>query len=486
VDDLTYHSATELCAALRARTVSSRELLEAYLKRVERLDPAINAVVTLDVERATIRARELDERAARGDWAGPLHGLPVTVKDSYETAGLRTTCGAPEYAEHVPERNAVAVQRLIDAGAIVFGKTNVPAYCADVQTYNKLFGTTRNPHDPSRSPGGSSGGAAAALACGFTALELGSDIGGSIRTPAHFCGVFGHKPTFGLVPQRGHIPGPPGALAESDLNVCGPLSRSADDLALALSVVAGPDETRAKAFRLSLPPPRHDSLADYRLALWLDEPAFPIDHAVREVLESAAAALRAVGARIDERGRPDLTLAEIVETYQRLLHPVEASGLPPVAFERLIAAASAPKTGDRPDDAYTHFARSATAHHRSWLAANERRLRHAARMAAFFERYDALLCPVSPVPAIAHDHEGSPLTRTITVDREPRPYMDLLAWIAPATSAYLPASVVPAGRTPAGLPVGLQIVGPYLEDATTIDLARRIAEVTGGFAPPRL
>jgi amidase len=485
MDEWVHAPATELAAAIRARKLSSRELLEAYLARIERLDRDLNAVVTLDVERARARARQLDDQLARGDApVGPLHGLPMTIKDAYETAGIRTTAGSPQHAQHVPERNADAVQRLIDAGAVVLGKTNVPAFSGDVQTYNDVFGVTRNPHDLARTPGGSSGGAAVAVACGFTALELGSDIGGSIRTPANWTGVYGHKPTHGIVPARGHIPGPPGALAEPDLAVCGPLARSAPDLALALGVLAGADGPRSKAWSLALPPPRRQRLGDYRVAAWLDDAAFAVDADVLRLLERAVDALRAAGAQVDVDARPDVTLSDFEETYHRLLDPIVVSGMPTAVHDMLVTVAGAPAEPGEAGEAFKRFARNATARHIAWLRAHERRMRLAARMAEFFARYDALLCPVSGVPAIAHDHDGTQITRSILVNGASRPYLELLSWISIASAAHLPATVAPVGRTPAGLPVGIQIIGPYLEDHTPIDLAVRLAELIGGFTPP--
>jgi amidase len=483
MQELALRSAVELAAQVRERKVSSRELLELYLSRIERLNGPINAVVTLAADAARARARQLDDELVRSGPRGPLHGLPMTIKDAYETAGIRSTGGAGDYAQHVPARNAVAVQRLIDAGAVVFGKTNVPAYSADMQSYNDIFGVTRNPYDLARTPGGSSGGAAAALACGFTALELGSDIGGSIRTPANWTGVFGHKPSYGLVPQRGHIPGPPGTCSEADLVCCGPLARSAADLALSLDVIAGPEGDRAKAWRLALPAPRAQALSQYRIAVWLDDAAFPVDHAVLQVLDRAASALEKAGARLDRNARPDMTLAEIADNYTRLLNPILVSGMPQAVIEALREHVAAARGQEQPD-AFTRFAARSTASHIDWLRAHERRTRYNARWAEFFTRFDVLLCPVSGLAAIEHQHEGTPVTRTLRVNEMERPYLDLLGWISMATAHGLPASVVPVGRTASGLPVGMQVIGPALEDRTPIDVAARIAEVAGGFAPP--
>ncbi|MBO0713409.1 MAG: hypothetical protein J2P59_01545, partial [Acidimicrobiales bacterium] len=254
-DELAFLPSVELLALLERGELSSRELLDTYLDRLDRHNKAINAIVTLDAERARQRAREADEARAHGESWGPLHGLPVTVKDVFETDGLRTTAGSPDLADYVPDRDAVLVGRLRGAGAVIFGKTNTPTMAADGQTFNPIFGTTNNPWDLTRTPGGSSGGCGAALAAGLTPLSFGSDIAGSIRIPANFCGVYGHKPSFGLIPQRGHIPGPPGQRLERDINVVGPLARDARDLDLALSVLAGPRGQEELGWRLTLAPP---------------------------------------------------------------------------------------------------------------------------------------------------------------------------------------------------------------------------------------
>ncbi len=479
--ELYYRSATELAAAIRRREVSSRELLEIYLARVEKHNPALNAVVTLDVEPARARAAEADDALARGESWGPLHGLPMTIKDSFETAGVRTTSGSPSLSAHVPAADADAVARLRSAGAVIFGKTNLPVFAGDFQSYNSVFGTTNNPWDATRTPGGSSGGAAAALAAGLTALELGSDIGGSIRTPCHWTGIFGHKPTHGIVPIRGHIPGPPGVLSEGDLGVAGPMARSAEDLDLALDLLAGPNEERATAWRLALPRPRHGDLRSYRVAAWLDDPDFPVDTQVGDRLGSALAALRGAGVKVDEKARPFEKLSEVFPVYQSLLWAAMIGGYPSEVFDAMARHAEA-----NPSDAspYGAMARGGTQRHRDWARANETRARLRARFAAFFRDYDVLLMPVNPVPAIAHDQSEPMFARSVQVNGVSRSYMDMLAWISPATLCFNPASVAPIGRTRGGLPVGIQIVGPYLEDRTTIDFARWLGEICGGFTPP--
>lgn len=482
-DEITTRSAVDLAALLRRKELSSRELLQLFLDRTERLNPRLNAVVTLDAERAFVAADAADGTLARGGSLGALHGLPMTIKDSFETAGLRTTCGFPPLAQHVPAEDADAVSRLRGAGAIVFGKTNVPLLAGDVQSYNAIFGRTVNPWDTDRTPGGSSGGAAAAVATGLTSLELGSDIGGSIRTPASWCGVYGHKPSHGIVPLRGHIPAMPGALASTDLAVAGPIARAPADLELALDLLAGPDTASAVAWRLVLPPARGRALRDFRVAAWIDDPAFPVDDAVKTRLLATVEALRAAGVRVDETARPVASLAELHDLWYRLLSPIILASFPGAVFDQMCRLADATPP-DAPLDARLRMARYGTERHRDWLAANEARARLRARVAAFFREHDVLLTPVVPTPAIPCD-ESEPLTeRRIAVSGASRPYSDLFAWIGLATAALLPATVAPVGRTPAGLPVGLQIVGPWLEDRTPLRFAQLLAELVGGYQPP--
>jgi amidase len=482
MDDIAFLDATDLARKIRDREISSRKLLDRYLDRIGRLNESINAVVTLDIEGARRRADEADAELAAGRTRGPLHGLPITVKDTLETQGIRTTAGFPPLAEHVPAKDAVVVERAVAAGAIVFGKSNNPMLASDYQSYNAIFGLTRNPWDPERTPGGSSGGSAAALAAGFTAFEIGSDIAGSIRVPAHWCGVYGHRPTHGLIPGRGHIPGPPGAQAEVDLAVMGPMARSARDLALLLGAMAGPARDAAVAWKLEMPAPRARKLQDYRVGVWMDEADFPIDTTVRTPLLDALGTLRAAGARIDFDARPKLRMAEVVDIYLRLLWPIMTSGYPEETFSELAQLAST-----LPENAGHHLAylaRYGTARYRDWLRANEVRAQMRNVAAEFFASYDVLLMPVNQLPAIVHDHSEPQVARTVEIDGRTHQYFDLLSWIALATALNLPATSMPVGRTTDGLPVGMQIVGPHLEDFTAIDFAMRAEEVLGGFVPP--
>ncbi len=478
--DLAYLPAAELAAMIRRRELASRELLDHLLARVERLDPAINAVVATDVDAAVAHAAAADEEAATGEWWGPLHGLPMTVKDTFDVPGMPTTAGAPTLADNVPARPAAAVQRLLDAGAVPFAKTNVPIWAGDFQSYNDVYGTTGNPWDPGRTPGGSSGGAAAAVAAGFTPLELGSDIGGSIRNPAHYCGVFGHKPSHGIVPLAGHVPGPPGTHRLPDLAVAGPLARTGADLELALDVLGGP-APRDPAWKLELPPPRADRLDGFRVAVWLDDERCPVDRAVGDALESAVGTLATAGAKVDRAARPPIDPQRSNYVYMRLLQAETAAGFSESVLEQLRATAA----GLDPDDqsAAAGRVRGAVQSHRGWLSADESRHRMRADWADFFASADVLLCPVMPTTAFPHDH--SPIEgRTVTVNGEPFPYLDQLYWAGLASLAYLPASVVPAGLATDGLPVGLQVIGPHLEDRTPLRFAALAAEVLGGFTPP--
>ena len=476
---LPFRSATKLCRALAAREISSRELLELHLARVEALDPRVGAVVTLDADRARKRADEADAALARGERWGPLHGLPITVKDCWETAGLRTTCGAESLRDHVPQTSAVGVQRLLDAGAVLFGKTNTPKWTLDWQTYNDLFGITRNPWNPERTSGGSSGGSAAAVCAGFSPLEFGSDIGGSIRIPSHCCGVYGHKPTWGIVPLRGHIPGPPGSLYEKDINVGGPLARCAEDLGLALDVLAGPLPEAARAWRLELPPPRGTRLSEFRIAAWLEEPGFPVDAAVRVRHEATLEALRRAGAQLDDSARPDIDLAHAVGLFQRLLAPLTADSLTEDEFRGLVGLEPAGQP-----ESVAQFVRSVGIRHRDWLFLHDERERMRTAWARFFQDWDVLLCPVLPVPAIPHDLAEPMLLRQVAVNDELLPYVEQIAWMGLIGSVHLPASVAPVGRTAENLPVGIQIVAPHLEDRTSIEFARLLGREIGGYEPP--
>lgn len=488
MDELSYRSASECLGLLRSGEVSSLQLVDFCIARIDALNPDLNAVVAKDYDRARECARRSDAARSRGEDLGALHGLPMTIKDSLETAGLVTTSGAPGLRDHVPSEDAVSVQRALDAGAIILGKTNLPLYAGDWQTFNAVYGRTNNPWDVARTVGGSSGGSAAALAAGLVPLEIGSDIAGSIQTPANYCGVYGHKPSHGIVPGRGHIPGPPGTKSEPDLAVVGPLARAAGDLRLALDVIAGPDVLAREGWSLELPEPRAERLEDFRVGYWLNDPLCPIDSKVRDELEATVEALRP-HVKLVDIGTP-LHLERIVPLYVRLLMGVIGTDMPRAlkALTRLLLPyyALAERMGIKIDLIAKNAARGMHLSHADWNRANEGRTRLRWQCRELFEDIDVLLTPVGPVTAFPHQTGGNHLSRRILVNGQKRPYMDHVSWIALATAAYLPATSAPVGVTPDGLPVNIQIIGPYLGDKTTIRFAELLADVWGGFQPPPL
>ena len=475
--DPALKSAKSLAADLRKRRIGCLELLDHFIARVERFNPDLNAIVVFDFERARERAREADAALARDEVWGPIHGLPMTVKDSYDVAGLPTTWGVPELRDNVPATNAVAVERLLAAGAVIFGKTNIPYNLADFQSYNDIYGTTNNPWDLALVPGGSSGGAAAALAAGLTGLEAGSDIGGSIRNPAHYCGVYGHKATWGVLPLRGHAK--PGVLAPTDISVIGPLARDAGDLALALDVMAGPDRIEANGWKLELPKPEGRGPSDWRIAVWADDPFCPVDRAVRDAVLRAADALRDAGAHVDYEARPAFDPAEAEEVYTGLLQSALSARHGDEEFRKNLERVA--RLGDE-DTPRARRLRAGAMHHRDWILTHERRTRLRWAWREFFDGFDALLCPIACIPAFPHDQQRDMDARRITVNGEVREYWEQLFWAGLTGVAFLPATVAPAASE--GLPIGVQIVGPEGGDHATIEIARQLGDLLGGFRPP--
>jgi amidase len=453
-----YPTATvrQLRAALQARDVGAEELAEAAIARIERLDGAINAVVVRDFERARATARAADTAIRAGQQA-PLLGVPMTVKESFGLAGLPHTWGAEMFRQTVAVEDAVAVSRLKGAGAVILGKTNVPPMLADWQSVNPIWGRTCNPWDLTRSPGGSSGGSAAALAAGYAPLEFGSDIGGSIRVPAAFCGVFGHKPSYKLVPTRGH--GPPGLEGEEvPLAVVGPLARTADDLALALDIVAGPDTDMAGAYHLKLPPPRQTRLDGFRVLILDRHLAAATDAAILSALNGLADELSRAGATV-VRSHPDLPdLAGDMSAYLSLLNSVVSRGAPD--------------------------AQPISAH--AYLDALDAQHRARAKWAQVFRDVDVVLAPVFGSPAFPHT-DGRWAERSLLIDGAQTPYGAQLAWSSLALFGALPATVFPAGLTADRLPIGLQAIGPFLEDRTPLAFAAAVeGELGRTFQPPPL
>ena len=463
-DEVCLWSTTRQAAAIRAGEISSRELLEAFVDRIERFNGALNAVVTLDLEAAREAADSADRALAAGEEVGPLHGVPITIKDALETAGIRSTGGAAELHNNIPTRDAPVVQAVREAGAIVFGKTNLPRWSGDIQSFNDMFGTTVNPWNAERVPGGSSGGAATAVAAGLTSFEIGTDIGGSIRYPSSFCGVFGHKPSWGIVPSTGYLDHEAGGTTEADVNVIGPIARSAEDLELLLNLLlkkAGPLIAAPKA------PP--EDVKTLKVAAWLDDPFCPVDQKVLSVMNQAVDKLEAAGVAVDRAARPNLDPKHASSIGGWLVTAAMAQSMPAEELE-----------GSDMDNALSG------ATHRQWLDIHAERETIRALWADFFNEFDAILMPVGFVPPFPHNQEGNFGTRTLICNGEERPYADLILWTILTGMAYLPASVPPLGLDSDGLPIGMQVVGPYGADYSTIRLAGFIAEQCGGYQAPPL
>jgi len=483
VTELVYKGAFELGSAIARGDYSSREVLSAHIERVDRLNPTLNAIVAQNLGLAEERAKAADEATGMGEVWGPLHGVPLTIKDSFEVVGMATTSGSLSMADHKADSDAVAVARLIDAGAIVYAKTNLPEWADDLQSYNELFGTTVNPWDTTKTPGGSSGGSAASVAAGFSSLELGSDIGGSIRNPAAFCGVYGHKPSFGIVPMWGHIPGPPGMKSQADIAVAGPLARTANDLEKAMDLLAGPDPWEGPAWRVSIPAARAETLEELRIGVWFDSPLCPLSTGVRAVLESAVDELIAVGANIDPSAHPDIDPAATFFLYQQLMYGQAASGFP----SQVRREADARYDDLDSDDQSRHamMLRGVGQRHRHWLAVNERRQRLRGEWDEWFENYDLLLTPVMPTTAFAHDHSPKK-SRTIEIDGEAFDYWAQMYWAGLTGAVYLPSTIIPIGPASDGMPVGMQVIAPYLQDRTALRFAELVEPILGGFEAPPL
>ena len=472
-----FWSATKLAQALRARKIGAVELFDLYAARVRQHNRALNAICVMDLDAGRKAARAADR--AKGK-KGPLHGVPMTVKESFNVAGWPTTWGQPEHKDNVARTDALAVQRLKRAGAIVFGKTNVPELLADWQTFNSIYGTTNNPWDLLRTPGGSSGGAAAALAAGLTGLELGSDIGASIRNPAHYCGVYGHKPTWGVCSSRGHAL--PGALHPGDITSIGPLARSAEDLKLSMDLVAGPDDLDGAGWKLELRKPKTVSLRGLRIAVMPSHSTAEVDVMVSGAIERLAGFLAKKGARVSDKARPDFNPDEAHKVYIALLRAATSNRQLPhhlELWERLLR--------ERPVTDMSYEAQAARGNlmrHKEWLGWSNRRHQMRLLWAEFFRDWDVLLCPAAATPAFPHNQEGERWERMIEVNGRPQPSTTQMFWAGYSGMCYLPSTVAPIALAGGKLPVGVQIVGPQYGDYLTIEVARLIEKEVFAFTPP--
>jgi len=479
----SFATATELSDALARKKVSAVELAEHAIARIERHDGKINAICVRDFDRALDAARAADAALARGE-SRPLLGIPLTVKESFNVAGLPTTWGIPAHKDYRPKEDALAITRIKDAGGVILGKTNVPLGLGDWQSYNDIYGTTDNPYDLSRTPGGSSGGSSAALAAGYGALSLGTDLAGSLRVPAFHCGIFAHKPTQGLVPFRGHTPPPfPPLPHDRDMGGIGPMARSAADLSLLLDVIAGPDPLEAgKAYKLSLPAARHDALKNFRVLVIDSDPVMPTGALMRSAIENLAVGLEKAGATIARENPlwPNLTATS--RLFLRMLLSFLSVTFPPEVYAAAVAAAA-----NLPAEATSLQAerlRGIALSHRDWVIADGARSQLRAQWRAMFESFDVVICPIMPTPAFPHDHSAEQEKRRIKIDGRDFPYPDQMAWSGIANLTGLPATQLPLGLSPEGLPVGVQIIGPWLEDRTLLKFAELIEREFGGFVPP--
>jgi len=479
-----FDTATQMSATLKARQVSAVELAQQAIAQIEKHDGEVNAICVRDFERGLDAARAADEALARGE-SKALLGIPMTVKESFNVAGTPTTWGFPSQKDFIAPEDALAITRVKEAGGVILGKTNVPIALGDWQSYNDIYGTTGNPYDLGRTPGGSSGGSSAALAAGYGALSLGSDIGGSLRVPGHYCGIYAHKPTFNLVAMRGHVPPPFPALPSSrDLSVIGPMARCAADLTLALDVIAGPDAWHeGVGYRLELPAARHTALKDFRVLVLDTHPVMPIAANVRGAVETLAANLAKAGATVT-RGSPLVPdLADGARLYMRMLVALFAAGAPPEEYAANQAAAA--KLDPKDVSLAAERLRGSVLTHRDWLIADGGRNRLRAQWRELFKHFDAVICPVMPTPAYPHDHTPEQNKRSIAIDGVDYPYSDQLVWPGLATLPCLPATAIPVALSSEGLPIGLQIIGPWLEDRTPLKLAELIEQAFGGFVAPK-
>jgi amidase len=474
--DPTFFPATQLADLVRTGKIGALELLDHYIARTEQHDPRINAVVVRDFDHARARARALDSQP---DKSAPLFGVPTTVKESFDVPGLPTTRGHPELKDTPVTIASLAVRRLEAAGAVIFGKTNVPVDLADWQSYNPVYGTTSNPWNRDHTPGGSSGGSTAALAAGLTGFEIGSDIGGSIRVPAHFCGVFGHKPTFGLLPNYGDPA--TSAAAGVDIAVIGPLARSAADLAVALDLLARPDPDET-GLTLNLPAPRFQTLKDLRVAVWADQPGQVTTAETVAAMHALADRLQRDGVTVSRTARPDFDPTEAYRLYLRLLD----TGWSGRSTDEVVADKRQRAARLSPDDmgADAIMLRTVDMPHRTWLGLNEQRFRLRRIWSAFFRDWDVLLSPAFSTPALPHRQDGTPWDRRIIVEGQDINYGDLLFWPGLTGGFHLPATVAPIGITKDGLPLGVQIAGPVHGDRSTIAAAALLEKAGMGFKPP--
>ena len=479
--DLHYLPAHVLAEKIKNKEISSLELTQHYIERIEKYDGDINSVIVKTFDEAILAATEADEAISKKQELNILHGVPMTIKESYNIEGQSTTWGIPDFKGNIAKEDGLAVKRFKKSGAHFLGKTNVPLNLADFQSYNDIYGTTGNPWDVKTTPGGSSGGSAAALAAGFTSLEAGSDIGGSIRNPAHYCGVFGHKPSHAIIPSSGHelIPNVP----EPDLSVCGPLARSAKDLEIALDIMAGPIERESKGWQLNLPESRRSVLKDFKVAIWSNDEIAPVSKEIAERCEEVGKNLESAGVNVSYIAKPDHDFLKSEINYQLLLQSVMQSGMSEEEFRKIEEIANTLEPNDFSPEAI--LARGTVLSHRNWIRQNYAREQTKISWENFFNEWDILICPQLATTAIEHDHRKIS-ERAIMVDNQEQRYFQQIFWPGLAVNAHLPSTVFPTGLSADGMPIGLQAIGGAYEDKTTIKFAELYEREFKAFVVPNL
>lgn len=477
---LIFKSALELGRLLRARKISAKELLQACLDQYARHNARINAIILTDIDSAMRFASAADRRLAKGKALSLFDGVPMTAKESFDWAGKPSTWGDPALRDNVARKDAVALRRMTDAGAVMYGKSNVPLLLADWQSFNQVYGTTNNPWDITRTPGGSSGGAAAALASGMTPLEIGSDIGASIRNPAHYCGVYGHKPTYGVVPYRGHLM--PGSVSISDITVAGPMARSARDLTAMMQVLMGSEGIEQRGLHFSLPKARQKSLKEFRVAIKLESPVCEVDQPLQNLLQKLGEFLKKRVKKISYDAAPAFDDAEAYENYITLLR---ATSTKRMSDEDIAAAAAKARALDPTDKGYVAMmTRAFGLSHGAWLRANERRHQLRQLWDQYFDDWDVMLCPAAASAAWPHDQKGERHERLIPVNGKMVSTIDQRFWAGYSCNFYLPSTVAPMGLTPEGLPCGVQIIAREYGDYTALRFAELLEKEYGGFVSP--
>jgi amidase len=478
--ELSFAPARKIASLVKSNKLSALEVTDHFISRIGSFDTALKAIAVPDFDRARARAKQLDRRRRQSsDNLPPLFGVPMTVKESFDVAGLPTSWGSQRFRNNIVNADAVAVARLKQAGAIILGKTNISALLADWQSSNPIYGTTSNPWDLTRTPGGSSGGSAAALAAGLSALEAGSDIGGSLRAPAHYCGIYAHKPTWEICPQRGHSLH--GDLAPVDIAVVGPMARSAGDLAIALDVMAGGDIILG-SWQLNLVRPKFKSLKDLRVAIMPDHEICPVDAEISNALHELGKHLRDEGAKVSLTARPDFEAREAHENYLLMLNAALSPRMSVEERSELRRRVDAAAIGDRSLGLVA--ARGAVMDHLEWLRAREDRARKRIAWAEFFKNYDVFITPIASTAAVTHELSHDMSARTITVNGAEITVADQLFWPGYSGNFLLPSTAAPLGMTKSGLPYGMQIIGTPYADFTTIAVAALLEKSWLGFQPP--